>query len=364
MTTNFQYLNGLHRPFNNFLKGVVWVCWYLSCENVALLSVDEKRKGFFLFVMNMLKKNLGRIRTDNSIYVVSPDKIESTLNWLSSTDKRKISSIISQILINRDVDDLGKDIYSCYKATSYFITLANKLGFTKEQLWLTDIGNQISTCSHRVFELNMKEKDILFTQIVAYDRDVFLPLMIACSKSQDYIKEIHIKYLEEIEHVNYFKYIKKSQSSNYDQVRIEWLNRLSILSESNFVITRHYSQLLEKLPEADYYLKYKQEVSEYVTAFLKNKKYKEHWLMAFEKAYNQAIDNGLHDAEYVNLYYLKEQLGLSFNKFNNLLQTFTLDSKDKRILQFNDIVMSIDGRKRFIINGKPVLKIRIVNYGN
>ena len=58
-------------------------------------------------------------------------------------------------------------------------------------------------------------------------------------KTLNDIEDFHLIYLEKHYNVNYFNYIKKSQSANYDKVRLAWIEELNVV-DSYWKIRKHY----------------------------------------------------------------------------------------------------------------------------
>ena len=81
----------------------------------------------------------------------------------------------------------------------------------------------------------------------------------------------------------------------------------------------------------------------------------------FEEQYYKLIQAGKSDSDYVNLYEMKKAFRLSFDNFEKLIVSYMIDVSMQKIVLLSNTVMSIDSRRRFIINGVPAIKIKILN---
>ena len=77
-------------------------------------------------------------------------------------------------------------------------------------------------------------------------------------------------------------------------------------------------------------------------------------------SYEYFEKRGLTDLGYVNLYDIKKSFRLSFETFNELLNSYYTQNRQKEIILFSNTVASIDQRRRFVVDGIAALKIRII----
>ena len=77
-------------------------------------------------------------------------------------------------------------------------------------------------------------------------------------------------------------------------------------------------------------------------------------------SYEQLQKKGLAEYGYVNLYDVKKNFRLSYESFNELLNSYYTAYRHIEIILFSNTVSSIDMRRRFLVDGNSVLKIRII----
>ena len=77
-------------------------------------------------------------------------------------------------------------------------------------------------------------------------------------------------------------------------------------------------------------------------------------------SYEQLQKKGLSEYGYVNLYDIKKSFRLSYESYNELLNSYYAAYRHIEIILFSNTVSSIDMRRRFLVDGKSVLKIRII----
>lgn len=360
---DFTYLDGLHRPYNMPLKGIVWVCCFIKYieDNNLSIAVSHFYVEFFKFHLDQILKH-NAIEEDKYKGVISKTKAKIVLHWLQGKkDINEIETAISDILQQR-CDEEERIVYSTYKNTSYYITLAKKFDYISSSYELTLCARDLIKYSKRFYTMSNQEKDNLFMHIVSCDTDVFLPLLFSLPfkrKCVENTEDLHLIYLEQYCHVSYFNYVKKSQSSNYDKVRLAWIKDLKVV-DKYFRIKKHYVQLLEKSDYSNKYLYYKESVHAFLYEFVNLSRKRDLLYQKVEDAYSKMIELGKHDLGFVNLYDIKSEVRLSFGNFEKMINAYYNKHGKLKLVLFSNIVSSIDTRKRFIINRNPVIKIRIV----
>lgn len=125
----------------------------------------------------------------------------------------------------------------------------------------------------RFYSLSSTEKDNIFLHIILHDADVFLPLLLSLPfkrKALNDIEDFHLIYLEKHYNVNYFNYIKKSQSANYDKVRLAWIEELNVV-DSYWKIRKHYRCILETFKYKDKYFYHKENLPAFLEQYIKKR---------------------------------------------------------------------------------------------
>lgn len=362
--TSFIYLDGLHRPYNMPLKSIVWVCHFVKYAEEHSLSISPSHfygEFFRYHLCEILKRH--DINEDKSKGLISTSKAKIVSNWLcNKTTIEELETSISNILQKRSNKE-EKIVYSTYKNTSYYITLAKKMGYLNSDYKLESDAYDLLLANKRFYTLSGKEKENIFSHIISYDTDVFLPLLLSLPfkhKAMKNTEDLHLIYLEKSCDVNYFNYVKKSQSPNYDKVRLAWIEELNI-TDSYLKIRKHYRCILETFEYKDKYLSHKKNLSSFLSQYIKKRMKSLSFYNTIESEYKNMIYLEKHDLGFVNLYDLKSKFRLSFSSFEEMINSYYNEYGKIKLILFSNIVLSIDARKRFIVNGNPVIKIRIIS---
>lgn len=159
----FHCLEGLHRPFNVPLKQLVWVCKFIKTiwKNQRLdCKLSDVSYLFFKHHVCELHKRYkdGEQELEGLIQPKNIELIYAEINKLGLIEQKEL---ISQVLNKKRVLDLDKKIYSAYKNTSYYITLAKKLNFIDEKYSLTSEGYELALHKSNFFKLDSFEKEII-----------------------------------------------------------------------------------------------------------------------------------------------------------------------------------------------------------
>lgn len=361
---DFVYLDGLHRPYNMPLKSIVWVCRfvkYMEDHSISILPSHFYGEFFRYHLHEVVKRH--EIDEDKYKGMVSISKAKIVLNWLQ--DKANIEELESAIskILNKRKNKEERIVYSTYKNTSYYITLAKKMRYLNSYYKLEPDAYDLLTANKRFYSLSSTEKDNIFLHIILHDADVFLPLLLSLPfkrKALNDIEDFHLIYSEKHCNVNYFNYVKKSQSANYDKVRLAWIEELNVV-DSYWKIRKHYRCILETFKYKDKYFYHKENMSAFLEQYIKKTMKYLSFYSIIESEYMNLIDIGKHDLGFVNLYDLKSKFKLSFSSFEDMINSYYREYGKLKLILFSNIVSSIDARRRFIVNGNPVIKIRIIN---
>ena len=350
---------GLHRPFNMPLKSLVWVCRFSNGY--------RKKKGhdfyidFFLWMLSAIADHAEDFDEQNAEGVVKPQNARAILGLLSSCNYEEIKSCVRSTLTKRK-EDKDKVIYSNYKNTSYYITLAKKVNLINGRGELNPLGEELARVrDYRFFELSDKHKVLIFRALSSE----FFEKLIVVSQSQRLVKaekkvgtKFFRTFLKNDESEGLIRYIT-SFDKNYLEVLRHWVETLS-LTTSVGTVRRMYFEEIDRLGLTAQYetLIHKSEAffNEIFKEFVKQEKR----YQKIRDSYEDFEKRGLTDLGYVNLYDIKKSFRLSFEKFNELLNSYYTQNRHQEIILFSNTVASIDQRRRFVVAGKAVLKIRII----
>jgi len=362
-----RILYSLHRPFHKPLKATKWVCLFVN-QNIIKgikISPSEFYNEFFFYLIKTLnseyKKN-NDIKNQDGI--PNKETISLIVEYFKAIPIKDRSKKLKEILSQR-VEDLDKKIYSTYKAASYYINLCkDKFELIDEKNNLTEHGKILLVQRSSLFKISNSEKIFFFERIINADFLMTISLCFSLRSSYKYkeleIEDFHLQFIEKFYNIYFFKYIQKSISANYDNVRLFWIESLDILEKNKKIKSKYLHIIRQYKDYNDLYniLETKYVTFEKTTLLKNNKQYV--FFARFEKAYQKKIKEGIHDLEYVNLYDIKEDFKMSYETFNTFLNDYYEENRKKKMILFSNTVSSIDKRKRFFVKNIPVIKIKIL----
>lgn len=355
-------LKGIHRPFSKALKSLYWISKFVS-KSKDNVTPSNFYITFFLYILHEISiRNTDDFSEEEKGYFITNETSVAILTLLNNLTfeevKKKVRLVLSAGHKNSDEERM---IYNEYKKCSYYITLAKSLGVLNKDYSLTKQGEQISKIHSSFFKLSKNEKNILGLSV--FRAEPILISSIAVTKHWEIkYKDIGIPlyqlFLKELREDALFIYVKSHQS-NYVDVINSWFRQIDLF-DSKFRIRRKWKECLYlKLPSDviheihNLLPKFEKEI---VIPYLKLVRQNDAILASYHKALkdNKAIDG------YVNLYDMKKCLKMSYERFNKSIEDFYLTSKDKYIVLVSNIVNSIDKRRRFIIDNRAALSIKII----
>lgn len=357
--TIHRELGGLHRPFNKPLKSLTWVCAFVFYK-----FSGDKSSLYIEFYKYIISETNRRKKTYTNILdgCISPINAERVLN-LTKGDNLK--DRIKSVLNNRNTED-DRLLYSTYKNTCYYITLAKKLGLLNSDYSLTNDGLALKGENKNFAKLSEGEKKLLFRILLETNHEIILSIIVMKNDIENEKITIAraIKYLRSNGLTLEGKYVRSFQQ-NYLNVIFSWIEQLDLITARG-QLRKKWIKNLEECPTSylDYY---RTRLSQY-QIFKKKNLRKENKLEEFFRSLLNTYDtlkmNGLGTLGYVNLYDIMEKLHMTYNRFNEILNSFySVHNKDTIIL-FSNIVSSVDQRRRFIIQKGSdrlmVLKIKII----
>jgi len=145
------YIQSLHRPFNQNLNTVKWVCKFVSSLDNEIIR-SEFYLDFYRYIFKFLNNEYCNI-VINHHGLPSKESLSKVFNHLNGLPKDKFRSVVQASLKNRETI-LDKNIYTTYKASSYYINLAkDKFKLLREDYQLSNQGEKLLKFKSNAFIL-------------------------------------------------------------------------------------------------------------------------------------------------------------------------------------------------------------------
>lgn len=353
------YVIGIHRPFNMPLKSLVWVCRF-SKDYIEKKDHDFYL-DFFLWMLEAIDKHEESFDEHNAIGIPRPKNVQCVLNMFANCPYDDIKNKVRLTLTER-ISDEEKIIYSSYKNTSYYITLAKKINLIDGRCYLKPLGEELANLrDYNFFNLTDKHRLIIFRALC---RD-FFENMIIITQSQRLIKgdrtledsffrAYHKRYKSE----GVIKYIT-SFDKNYLEVLRHWVFTLKLCIKTG-IIRKVYLTEIDDLGLTTQFKTIVHNAELFFSDEFKIKIKQEQQFDKIREAYEKLQNSGQAEFGFVNLYDIKKNFRLSYESFNKLLNLYYSEYRHSEIILFSNTVSSIDMRRRFFVAGNAVLKIRII----
>jgi hypothetical protein len=355
------YIKSLHRPYNQNLNSVKWVCKFIKDKNNNNeIFKSEFYVDFYIYLIkklyNLYQKNSNESLTHG---IPSFDSVKKSYDSIIGQSKERKKKIINDSLAKRE-NDIEKSIFSTYKATSYFINLAkDKLQFIDNDNKLNYNGQILVGYRSSDFSLSKKEKKILFSAIIKSDFHFFISLALL-QKVQKKVKnlsieEIHFEFLVERFNIRHFRYTEASNAKNYSKVREHWIEDLDFL-DKNFNIKKPFFEIIVKEGLEAAYLEVKALVDEYYKENIITKSKFQKKIDIFIDIYEIIPKNEL---GFLSLQEIADRMKMKKSAFQNFISGFYESEKNKYNIFFNNVVQTISAKNQYFIRNRPVVYIRI-----
>lgn len=355
------FIISLHRPYNQNLNSVKWVCKFIKDKNSNNeISKSDFYIEFYLYLINKLynlyKKNPNEFLSHG---IPSFDSIKKSYDTMKGLTKDKKKRIINESLAKRE-NEFQKSIFNTYKATSYFINLAkDKLGFVDHNNKLNGIGEKLVSYRSNDFKLSKKEKEVLFNSIIKSDFHFFISLSLL-QKVQKKVKnlsieEIHFEFLVEKFDIRHFRYTEASNEKNFSKVREHWMKDLDFL-DRNFNVKKAFLEIILNEGFEEPYKKVKKLVDDYYKEKIVSKSKFQEKIDIFTEVYETTPKNEL---GFLSLQDIADQMKMGKKSFQNFISEFYESEKNKYNIFFNNVVQAISGKNQYFIRNRPVVNIRI-----
>lgn len=359
--TDTIFITSLHRPFSQQLKATKWVCNYIVSSKHKVSS-SHLNLGFFHYLILFLRKEYAKQTPLEYNGLPSAVSVNNIFAFIQSIGKAEFIDKVPTIIKSRNTP-LEKQIYSAYKAASYYVNLAkDKFGLINEKNVLTEDGNYLLSMRGPALKLSVLEKEFFFRKILEADFHLFITHCLFARFEKKYnLKSTIDEQLEFIEHylkIRHFNFTSASLA-NYNIVRGYWAKILGVI-DKNGNIKKKYLSLLNnnQVYSGDF-----SQLTEMLANFEKqNFRLKKNYLKyksAFLQSYKDNVKSNVSDLGFINLYDIKKEINMSFGRFQDFLNNFYELEKNNLNIFFGNNVNSIDRRERFLIRQRPVIKIKI-----
>ena len=309
---------GLHRPFNMPLKSLVWVCRF--SKGYKQKKDHDFYLDFFLWMLAAISEHADSFDELNAEGIIRPQNAQTILCLIGSHPYVEVKEKIRSTLSERVTDD-DKSIYSSYKNTSYYITLAKKINFIDNRGNLSLEGEELAKVrDYHFYELADKHKQIVFRALCPF---FFDQLIVIAQGLRQWVNTLVL-----------FKGVGTARKIYQEEIE-------------NLNLSERFKELIDRI-EVFYNVEFK-----------KRLKLEEQY-DKIRSSYEQLQKKGLAEYGYVNLYDVKKNFRLSYESFNELLNSYYTAYRHIEIILFSNTVSSIDMRRRFLVDGNSVLKLRII----
>lgn len=359
---NLDFFYSLHRPFHQQLKTTRWVCLFIKQQKNPIKSTSLNIE-FYLFILKKLNKEYDKFGADDFVGLPSKEAISSVVSFFRNKTKKTCINEIQIILRKERESQVEKQIYSTYKAASYYVNMAkDKFKLIGFENTLTDLGLDLLSIKSGFITYTTKEKVFFYKRILRNDFLIFVSLCLFKKIEKKYNHPRYIDsyfdFLVKFYNIKIFQFTKSSLQ-NYNTVRNYWIEKLEILDYNMNIKKNFLDLILNDVQYNQHYFELKKNIDVYTNntfkyerTYLKHKK-------NFEIAYYKNISLGKSDLGYVNLYDINIIMKLPFESFQKFINDYYEKEKGTSYIFFSNIVSSVDRRRRFDVKGVSVLKIKI-----
>ena len=355
------FIASLHRPFSQQLKTTKWVCDFIALSKTKIPS-SQLNLEFYYYLINLLYKEYQKEVPKEFNGLPSDSAVNNIYDYLSTKSKKKFIDEVPGIIKSRNTA-LERQIYSTYKAASYFVNLAkDKFRLIDENNKLTINGNSLIAIRSNFYKLSIVEKEFFFVRILESDFHLFLTFCLFNKLEKKYalkgtIAE-QLDFIDKFLKISHFKFTSASLL-NYNVVRSYWAEVIGVLGNKGNIRKKYldiiygnekFHHLFGEL--TGLFVKFEKENFKSKISYLARKD-------LFVKSYKDFLKQNISDLGYINLYDIKQQMRISSPNFQNFLAEFYELEKNNLSIFFNNTVNSIDRRERFYIRNRPVIKIKI-----
>lgn len=361
----YRVLDSLHRPFHRPLWIVKWVCYFIHLRSKKpdnFIYSKDRTVDFYFTLLEWLHNSYPQ---DND-GIPSASSVDEVWSYFIQIDKIDRESKLREILLKNREKGVETKIYSTYKASSYYLNLADdKLRF------LDDSDNSPNWRPEQLTKgilksgISPSDRKIYLWHILQNDGHFFLSMCLLHKPIERYGLKIEteiFKFMQRYYPMTNFDYTKQSHN-NYYVVRKRWIELLQITNEKGNLSKVLTNTVASDINLEKIFIDVENKVKEYTielrkrSNFIKQKK-------AFIAIYRKHVSKSEDKSNFVNLYDICKEMKMGYEKFQIFLTQFYQEERLVRNIFFINIVSTIEQRKRFYIGNAPVIKIKITkDYG-
>lgn len=357
--TKIIYLQSLHRPYNQNLNSVKWVCKFIEKKNSHNeISKSELYISFYIYFIEEFYNLYSKVQNNYLTHGVPTfESIQNSYLFIKQLDKSHQREGIVKALALR-TNDVEKSIFSTYKASSYFLNLSKtKLKFINSNNALTDIGIELNSFKSNMLFLSKKERMILFTSVINTDFHFFVSLLLLLKIQKKFVildlAEIHYDFL--VDELKIRRFSTQESDLNFSRVREYWIKDLEVL-DRNSNIKKIFLEIISESGFSELYLHLKSQVADYYQNEIIGKIKYQRRLDLFKTVYSETKKNEL---GFLPLYIIAGKMKMSKALFQNFIAEFYETEKQTYSIFFNNIVQSTSMKNQYLIRNRPVVNIRI-----
>ena len=362
----YKVLHSLHRPFQKPLWVMKWICEYIYKPQLKTKSINSAvlYYNFYFYFIQKLKQEYEKSELVLSKLEGIPPQTTINSICLFFNDKSSLekNDTLKHILNTKRTKGIETQIYSTYKAVSYYLNLAiDKFKLVDEKFNLTEQALRFNFKKSKPFLISEQERMIYFDRILFCDIHFFIPLCLLtkiAQKEKMLLWELAFDFSKRYYPVPKFNYTTPSLK-NYVEVRTYWIAVLEILDSNLNIKKKYISYIKSNTLYNDIYSDMEREISDYTKEINELRLYNNNKIK-FISLYKECLELKSLKSEYINLYDIKDGLKMSYDRFEGFISKFYEEERSKMSIFFINTVSSIDQRKRFFIRSTPVLKIKII----
>ena len=354
---------GLHRPFNMPLKSLVWVCRF--CKGISPWTGSGTGRDlyidFFMWMLKAVVQHESESSEQETLGVVKTGNARRLLEMFEGKAYEDVRKRVRETLRKRKCEE-DRLIYNNYKNTSYYITLAKNVDLIDRRGVLSPLGEDLARVrDYRFFELSDKHRMLIFR---ALSREFFDKLIIITQghrlvKGDKTLENAFFRsFLKRNGSEGLIRYITSFNDNSLEVLR-HWVATLRLCTGAGTVRRMYLEEIALLGLKTDYETLMAKTEAFFDDEFKLHVKEEEQY-QKIRDSYEYYQKRGLTDLGYVNLYDIKKRFRLSFETYNELLNRYYTQNRQKEIILFSNTVASIDQRRRFVVGGTAALKIRII----
>lgn len=354
------YIKSLHRPYNQNLNSIKWVCKFIQHKNSNNeITKSEFYIEFYIYLIKKLYNQYKKTRVQSlAPGLPSNDTIKKSYQYIITTNHNNRKKIINNSLSKRE-NEIDRAIFSSYKASSYYINLAkDKLEFIDNNYSLNEKGKLLISLRSGDLKLSRKEKYVFFKAIIENDFHFFISLLLLKKIEKKInnldIEKLHYDFLVDKYNIKHFNFTEASQL-NFSTVRNYWINDLDVLDKNLNIRKVFLDIIINNGFENDF-----NEIKEQISLFYKeNIIAKSKFQKTTELFFNVYKASNKNELGFVALQEIAKNMHLGKLTFQKFISEFYESEKNKFNIFFNNIVQSNSYNNQYFVRNRPVVNIRI-----